>query len=223
MDNLHGNAERIVRVLLADDHVALRQGLELLIEAEAGMKVVGHADTGAEAIQLACTHQPDVVLMDVSMPDGNGIEATERIRRECPSVRVLGFSRHTDPGYARRLFSAGATGFVVKKISGAELIQALRVVAAGGTYLDSVMTPLMIDETFGRRPATPWKDGALTDREKEVLRWIARGHSNKEIAAELKISVKTVEYHKVRCSAKLQLKSRADIVRYAISQRWLEE
>jgi len=210
-----------IRILIADDHLLLRQGLQVLIETEPDMVVVGQADSGKSIVRLTLAEQPDVVVMDVSMPGGDGIEATAHILRDCPTVRVVGLSRHSDPGYARRLFEAGAVGYVVKKTSVVELVKAIRVVFAGGIYVDSVMKPLLKDRPFGAGNAR--QPGTLTDRETDVLRQIARGLSNKEIALDLKISVKTVEYHKARCSAKLHLSSRADIVKYAISQRWLEE
>ena len=210
-----------IRILIADDHLLLRQGLQVLIETEPDMVVVGQADSGKSIVGLTLAEQPDVVVMDVSMPGGDGIEATAHILRDCPTVRVVGLSRHSDPGYARRLFEAGAVGYVVKKTSVVELVKAIRVVFAGGIYVDTVMKPLLKDRPFGLANAR--QPGALTDRETDVLRQIARGLSNKEIALDLKISVKTVEYHKARCSAKLHLSSRADIVKYAISQRWLEE
>ena len=210
-----------IRILIADDHLLLRQGLQVLIETEPDMVVVGQADSGKSIVRLTLAEQPDVVVMDVSMPGGDGIEATAHILRDCPTVRVVGLSRHSDPGYARRLFEAGAVGYVVKKTSVVELVKAIRVVFAGGIYVDTVMKPLLKDRPFGLANAR--QPGALTDRETDVLRQIARGLSNKEIALNLKISVKTVEYHKARCSAKLHLSSRADIVKYAISQRWLEE
>ena len=210
-----------IRILIADDHLLLRQGLQVLIETEPDMVVVGQADSGKSIVRLTLAEQPDVVVMDVSMPGGDGIEATAHILRDCPTVRVVGLSRHSDPGYARRLFEAGAVGYVVKKTSVVELVKAIRVVFAGGIYVDAVMKPLLKDRPYG--VANARQPGALTDRETDVLRQIARGLSNKEIALDLKISVKTVEYHKARCSAKLHLSSRADIVKYAISQRWLEE
>jgi two-component system, NarL family, response regulator NreC len=210
-----------IRIIIADDHLLLRQGLQVLIETEPDMVVVAQADSGKSVVPLTLAEQPDVVVMDVSMPDGDGIEATAHILGDCPTVRVVGLSRHSDPGYARRLFEAGAVGYVVKKTSVEELVNAIRVVVAGGVYVDSVMKPLLSDRPFGMANAR--QQGALTDREADVLRQIARGRSNKEIALDLKISVKTVEYHKARCSAKLHLGSRADIVKYAISQRWLEE
>ena len=210
-----------IRIIIADDHLLLRQGLQVLIETEPDMVVVGQAESGESIVRLTVAEQPDVVVMDVSMPGGDGIGATAQILRDCPTVRVVGLSRHSDPGYARRLFEAGAVGYVVKKTSVVELVKAIRVVFAGGIYVDTVMKPLLKDRPYG--VANARQPGALTDRETDVLRQIARGLSNKEIALDLKISVKTVEYHKARCSAKLHLSSRADIVKYAISQRWLEE
>ena len=221
MNTLSKNGTPRIRILIADDHLLLRQGLQVLIETEPDMVVVGQADSGKSIVRLTLAEQPDVVVMDVSMPGGDGIEATAQILRDCPTVRVVGLSRHSDPGYARRLFEAGAVGYVVKKTSVVELVKAIRVVFAGGIYVDTVMKPLLKDRPFG--VANVRQPGALTDRETDVLRQIARGLSNKEIALDLKISVKTVEYHKARCSAKLHLSSRADIVKYAISQRWLEE
>lgn len=214
----------LIRVLLADDHALLREGLRLLIDAEPDMTVIGQTDNGLQACALAHTTSPDVVVMDLSMPDGPGIEATVRLRQECPTVRVVGLSRHTGPGYVRSLFAAGATGYVVKRSSASELVRAVRVVAAGGTYLDAVVTPLLAHDAEGREVShAGWTEATLSGREQEVLQQIARGRSNKDIAAGLGISVKTVEYHKARSTAKLGLRSRADIVRYAISQRWMEE
>lgn len=215
-------AARRLRIVVADDHVLLRQGLKVLIEAQPDLSVVDQADGGDDAVRRTMVLQPDVVVMDVSMPDGDGVSATERIRRECPAVRVVGLSRHTDPGYARRLFDAGASGYVVKKASVSELVAAIRVAAAGGIYLDSVMTPLFKDRAFGTTHAGREAD-RLTAREVQVLREIARGRSNREIAGSLNLSIKTVEYHRARSSAKLQLRSRADIVKYAIVQGWLED
>lgn len=212
-----------ITVLLADDHQLMRQGLRLLIESEPDMRVVEQADNGLDACALASAVRPDVVVMDVAMPGGHGIEATARIRATCPSVKVVALSRHCDPGYVRRMLTAGATGYVVKKSSASQLVQAIRTVAGGGTYLDSDVTQLLARDVDGASVRRDWTEAVLTDREVDVLRRVARGRSIKEIAAELAVSGKTVEYHKARCCAKLQLKSRADIVRYAISQRWMDE
>lgn len=213
-----------IRVLLADDHALLRDGLRLLIDAEPDMQVVAQAENGDEACALAHTTSPDVVVMDLSMPGSPGIDATARLRRECPAVRVVGLSRHSGAGYVRRLLSAGATGYVVKRSSASDLVRAVRVVAAGGTYLDAVVTallPLAAPSPGASPPAR--SDVALTTRETGVLQQIARGYSTKEVAAALRISTKTVEYHKARCMAKLGLRSRAEIVRYAIGRRWMED
>lgn len=213
---------RTIRIVLADDHVLVRQGLQGLLDAEPDLEVVGQAGSGDEATVCACTLRPDVVVMDVSMPDGDGIRATAAIQRQCPAVRVLGLSRHLDPGYVRRFLSAGASGYVVKRATAVELVRAIRAVAAGDTYVDAAVMPLLTEH---RRDGLRGEVGRteLTARETEVLRLIARGRSNSDVAATLGISVKTVEYHKARCAAKLGLRGRVDIVRYAISQGWMAE
>jgi len=214
-----------LRILLVDDHAVLREGLKALINAQPDMEVVGQAGNGREAVGKAKHCQVDVIVMDVSMPDLGGAEATEQIKRECPQVRVLALTRHADQGYLRRLLRAGASGYVLKKSAADELIHAVRVVAAGGAYVDPNLASELFENFVGRAPST---DPALslsdlTEREAEVLRLIAWGLSNKEIAAKLDISVKTVEYHKARSSEKLHLQSRTDILRYALSQGWLQE
>lgn len=215
-------ASRAIRVVLADDHVLLRQGLKTLLDAEPDIDVVGQAGSGDEVLARASELRPDVVVMDVSMPSGDGIRATLQIRRDHPQMRVLGLSRHLDPGYVRRLLDAGASGYVVKRASAAELLTAIRTVSAGGRYVDPALEPLLNQP---RQQALRGAVGGstLTARETEVLRLIARGRSNRDIGAALKISTKTVEYHKARCASKLGLRSRADIVRYAIGQGWMEE
>ena len=222
MAEIEHRSRRLIRIVLADDHVLLRQGLQSLLDAEPGLKVVGQASSGDEATACACTLLPDVVVMDVSMPNGDGIRATAKIRSECPAVRILGLSRHLDPGYVRRFLSAGASGYVVKRATAVELVRAVRAVAAGATYIDAAVAAPLADNTRdalrGDIGGTP-----LTARETEVLRLIARGRSNRDVAATLNISIKTVEYHKARCGTKLGFRGRADIVRYAISQGWMEE
>jgi len=214
--------QRHIRIVLADDHILLRQGLQVLIDAEPDLEVVGQASSGTEATEQARTLSPDVVVMDVSMPDGDGIRATAHIRSQYPAVRVLGLSRHLDPGYARRLLDAGASGYVVKRTTVTALIGAIRLVGQGETFIDAAVAPLLAKQPRDtRRGAMDSTD--LTPREGEVLRLIARGRSNRDIAVALGISVKTVEFHKARCVAKLGLSSRADIVRYAIAEGWMEE
>ena len=217
-----GDVTPRLKVLLVEDHETVRAGLRLIIDGQTDMAVVGEVADGSIALSDARALQPDVVVMDVSMPDGDGIRATAKIRSECPAVRILGLSRHLDPGYVRRFLSAGASGYVVKRATAVELVQAVRAVAAGATYIDAAVATPLADNTpdalRGDIGGTP-----LTARETEVLRLIARGRSNRDIAATLSISIKTVEYHKARCAAKLGLRGRADIVRYAIRQGWMEE
>lgn len=213
-----------LRIVLADDHAVVRAGLELLINAQIDMEVVGHADGGWEAVRLAQECQPDVIVMDVSMPDFGGAEATAQIKRESPQMRVLALTRHDDQGYLHRLLRAGAAGYVVKKTAADELIHAIRIVAAGGTYIDPRLAGEFVEGSDERSAAMENRARRqLTEREVEVLRLIAWGQSNKEIAAQLGISVKTVEFHKANSVEKLHLYTRTDIVRYALAQGWLKE
>ena len=214
-----------LRVLLADDHAILRDGLAMLINAQPDMEVVAQAATGHEAVRLACELEPDVAVLDVSMPDVGGAEATANIREQCPRVRVLALTRHGDQGYLRSLLGAGATGYVLKKSAAEALIHAIHVVAEGGTYVEPSLAAAIVDRALGRdgseRGASPRE--MLTTREEEVLRAIAWGRSNKEIANELGISIKTVESYKASAIEKLQLRSRTDILRYALAHGWVSE
>ena len=215
-----------LRILLADDHAILREGLRLLVESQADMEVVGQAGDGREAVQLAQRLRPDVVVMDVSMPGLGGAEATEQLRACCPSVRVLALTRHADQGYLRRLLHAGATGYVLKKSAAETLIAALRTVAGGGTWIDPALAGALVARVLNAfDPAAAPKPlhGELSEREEQVLRLIAWGQSNKEIAAKLGLSVKTVESYKATALEKLQLRSRTDIVRYALARKWLSD
>jgi DNA-binding NarL/FixJ family response regulator len=213
-----------LRILLADDHAVLREGLRLLVNAERDMSVVGEAGGGREAVRQTKERRPDIVVMDISMPDLDGVAATEQIRQVNPQVRVLVLTRHGDQGYLRRLLRAGASGYVIKKTAADELINAIRVVAAGGTYLDPSLAGDLVESLVGQSAAaTVTPRGELTRREVEVLHLIAWGQSNKEVAAQLGIGVKTVEYHKANATKKLRLRSRTDIVRYALAQGWLQE
>jgi len=213
-----------LRVLLAEDHEMVREGIKALVNAQPDMEVVGEAASGRLAVQLAQELHPDGVVMDISMPEMNGLKATARLKELCPRVRVLALTRHADAGFIRQLFSAGATGYVLKQSASAELVRAIRAVASGGSFLDPQITGKVIGgyinqpTSYGDEPA-----GDLSERETEVLRLIAWGHSNKEIAAHLSLSVKTVEAHKANTMKKLGLTSRIDIVRYALLQGWLQD
>jgi DNA-binding NarL/FixJ family response regulator len=215
-----------IRVVIADDHAIVRDGLRALVEAQPGLQVVGEAADGQEAWRRACDLKPDVVLLDVSMPSAGGADAAARIATDCPTVRVVALTMHEERGYVTRMLRAGVSGYVLKRTATAELVRAIRMVAAGGTYVDPSLAGSLLTESSHRRPRTT-NGGAcaddLTAREREVLRLVARGHSNKEIATALEISVKTVETHKANGMAKLGLGSRAALVRFGMGQGWLSD
>jgi DNA-binding NarL/FixJ family response regulator len=214
-------AQKTIRVLLAEDHATVRQGLKLLINGERDMAVVGEAADGAGALDLTASAEPDIVVMDLSMPGMNGLAATRAIKQRHPQVAVVTLTRHGDEAYLKELLRAGVSGYVLKQSASAELLDAIRAAAAGQEYLDST---LGAGRPFPFRHAgQPAARPAITEREVEVLRRLAWGYSNKEIAAELEISVKTVEVHKANAARKLGLRGRIDIVRYALLQGWLAD
>jgi len=215
-----------VRVVIADDHAIVREGLRALVDAQPGLEVVGEAADGQEASERAYDLRPDVLVLDLSMPAGGGVEAAERIQRRCPDVRLLALTMHEERGYVSRVLRAGATGYVLKRAAAAELVRAIRTVAVGGMYIDpSLAGALIIDQTHrlvrGNGGGHSSGVDELTVREGEVLRLVALGHSNKEIATKLEISVKTVETHKASAMARLGLSNRVALVRFAIDQGWL--
>lgn len=212
-----------LRVLIADDHETVREGLKAIINAQEDMAVVGVADNGREALERSRELLPDVAILDVSMPELNGLQATERIRQCCPQVRVLTLTRHTDDGYLQTLLKAGASGYVLKQSPSATLLTAVRAVAAGQTFLDPAITEKVVGNYVNRSgAATRAPQNEPSEREQEVLRMIAWGYSNKEIAARLDLSVKTIEAHKANAMHKLGMRSRIDIVRYAMLRGWLQ-
>ena len=209
-----------LRILLADDHATVREGLGMILNSQPDMQVVGTASEGQAAIDEAERIKPDVVIMDISMPGVNGLEATAQLMKRSPSVRVLTLTRHSDLSYLRQLMTAGAAGYVLKQSPAETLLNAVRVVAGGRTYIDEAMTPAAaaVDDSGAatREPSKP-----LSKREMEVLRMISWGATNKEIAQKLSLSVKTVEAHKANGMRKLGMRSRVDIVRYAVLHDWL--
>ena len=212
-----------LRVFLADDHAVVREGLKALINAEAGMEVVGEAADGQTALDAATQLQPDVVVMDISMPGLSGAKATQRLKQACPRVKVLALTVHEDRGYLRQLLEAGASGYVLKRAAAEELVHAIRTVAGGGMYLDPSLAGKVVGSFVSKQGATDVSKGTgLSDREEEVVRLIAQGYSNKEIAARLSLSVKTVETYKARSMEKLGLRGRTDFVRYALQRGWLQ-
>ena len=212
-----------LRVLLAEDHAIVREGLRALLDAQPDIEVVGEAADGREALDAAKALGPDVVVMDISMPGLNGARATEEIRRDCPGTRVLALTAHEDKGYLRQLVQAGASGYLLKRAASQDLIHALRAVAAGGTYLDPALAGDVLAGLAGKAASRDSRrEDELSEREAEVVRLIARGFSNKEIAAQLDLSSKTVETYKARSLEKLGLSSRSDLVSYAVQRGWLD-
>jgi DNA-binding NarL/FixJ family response regulator len=212
-----------LRIFLADDHAVVREGLKALINSQPDMQVIGEAEDGRAACQRARDLQPDIVILDVSMPHLNGAQAAEQLKRVCPNAKVLALTVHEDTGYLRQLLEAGAAGYVLKRSAAEELIRAIRIVAAGGIYLDPNLAGKLVNRFVRKQSTNDVLQGSdLSDRETEVLRLMAQGYSNKEIAAQLNISIKTVETYKARSMEKLGLHSRVEIVRYALQQGWLD-
>ena len=211
-----------LRIVLADDHATVRHGLKLLIDSQADMGVVGEAADGDGVLRQANALKPDVVVIDISMPGMNGLVATRALKRMQPDVAIVALTRHEDEIYLVELLRAGASGYVVKQSAPIEFVRAIRAVAAGGVYVDPAMTSRVADALLARGADVSGQPrSSISERESEVLRLVAVGHSNKEIAALLKISVKTVEVHKTNAMRKLGMTGRVDIVRYAVLQGWL--
>jgi len=209
-----------IRVLIVDDHAVVRTGIRLLLGQEPDIEPVGEAGTGREAIFEARSLKPDVILMDVVMPDQTGLEALPTLLHEHPETKVLLLSMQDDPRYVREAFSAGASGYVLKEAADAEVVNAVREVARGGRYVNPELgARLVAAEAEAQRRA---EDDPLSDREREVLRLLALGHTNQEIAKMLYISVRTAETHRAHIMQKLRLSSRAELVRYAMSRGLLE-
>jgi DNA-binding NarL/FixJ family response regulator len=203
----------VIRILLADDHVLVRQGFKLILSEQSDMEIAGEAANGREAVEQAEKLQPDVVIMDVTMPELNGIEATRRITAAAPRTRVLALSMHKDAVYVREILRAGARGYLLKDSADADLIAAVRAVAKGEGYLSPAISDAVL--TDYRRHVTDPLD-LLTTREREVLQMIAEGKTNKEIATTLNLSVYTVEAHRGRVMEKLNLHSTGELVRFAL-------
>ena len=210
-----------IRVLLAEDHETVRHGLKLLINRQPDMEVVGEAGDGRHAVERAGVLKPNVAIVDVSMPEMNGLAATKAICEATPGTAVVALTRYSDDAYVQELLNAGALGYVLKQSPSGELVDAVRAAAAGRQYLDRSLAARVAGTMVKRRGRTP--SAPISDRETEVLRLMALGHSNKEIAVTLELSVKTVEVHKANAMRKLSLAGRTDVVKYALLQGWLRE
>lgn len=213
-----------LRILLADDHKMVREGLRVLIDSQSGMQVVGEAANGREALQKAAELKPDIVLMDLSMPELNGLQATELLRKQNPAIKVIALTAHEDESYLSQLCKAGAVGYVLKRSPANELVQVISLVAKGQVYFEpSLAGKALKRQVTGAAGNRDNANADLSEREKEVLSLIAWGYSNKETAGRLKLSVKTVETYRVRVAEKLGLKSRTQLVKYALRQGWMSD
>ena len=213
-----------LRILLADDHRIVRDGLRLLIDNQPDMRVVGEAATGKEVLSQARELKPDLVVMDLSMPEMNGLQATQTLKAERPDLKVVALTAHEDETYLSQLCKAGASGYVLKRSAGEELIRAIGTVAKGGVYYEATLASKALARQMAGQPVAPkMRTADLSEREKEVLLRLAWGYSNKEIAGELGLSVKTVETYKFRVGEKLALRSRTEMVQYALAQGWLSD
>jgi two-component system, NarL family, response regulator NreC len=210
-----------VRVLVVDDHAVVRAGLTLLLNAADDVEAVGEAGSARDAIFQARSLNPDVVLLDVVLPDGSGIDIVPQLLHEHPELKILVLSMQDDASYVREAFAAGASGYVLKEAADSEVVSAIREVARGGRYVHPELgARLVAAEADERRRA---EEDPLSDREREVLRMLALGHTNQEIAQQLYISVRTAETHRAHIMQKLRLSSRAELVRYALAQGLLEQ
>jgi len=211
-----------IRVLLVEDHETVREGLRLLLDSQSDMEVVAEAPDGRAAVEYNERFRPQVIVMDLSMPEMNGLAATQAIKQSHPETAIVALTRHDDAAFVDELKKAGASAYVLKQSASRELLDAVRVAAVGGSYLDAQLRArdakaASDDPARGRRPPS------VSEREKQVLRMMAVGHSNKEIAEALGITIKTVEVHKANAMRKLRLRGRIDVVRFAILHGWLQE
>jgi DNA-binding NarL/FixJ family response regulator len=210
-----------IRVVLADDHPVVLAGMKALIEASPDIEVAGESNNGHAALQVLHAKSPDIAIIDISMPEMGGITLANRIAQDHAATKVLVLTAQEDRAYVQQLLSAGARGYVLKRSAADELIRAIRTVHAGGVYID----PAIADKILARKDAAEpsGSSSALSDREEEVLKLAAQGWTNRETAEKLGISVKTVETYKARAAEKLDLRTRAEIVRYGKSRGWLDD
>ena len=208
-----------INIILAEDHRIVREGLKSLLERRPDFKVVAEAENGREAVNLCRELGPDLVLMDIGMPQLNGVEATRQVRQACPQTRVLALSMHSDPRFVVDVLKAGAKGYLLKDSAFAELVRAVEAVAAGGTYLSSQLADNLPVERLREKAADDCAQAALTGRETEVLQLLAEGRSTNQIAENLGISPKTVEVHRMNIKTKLGIYTTAGLTKYAVRQR----
>ena len=211
------------KIIIADDHAVLRAGLKMLLNAQEDMLVVGEATNGQEALATVREHLPDLLLLDISMPKTDGLQILSQVKHAHPNVRVLILTMHEEEGYLRRALEAGAAGYCPKSAADAELISAIRAVMRGNVYIHPSHTRVLLDKMIAPASEAMAPSAELSEREHAVLKLIALGHTNQDIAVQLSLSVKTVETYRARGMEKLGLTSRAALVRYAIQQGWMSD
>ena len=212
-----------IRVILVEDHPVLRAGVGTLLRGEGDLEMIGEAENGLLGVQLALELQPDVVIMDVSLPELGGVAATERIKDARPEQRILALSAHEDAAFARTLLDAGADGYALKRSACDELVRAVRIVAGGGSYVDPSLAGALVAGQRRTARSGTMPTASLSEREAEVIRLTAQGYTSKEIAQSLNLSPRTLETYKARAMAKLNLGSRAELIRYAVRCGWLRD
>ncbi len=214
-----------IHILLADDHTILRAGLKMMLNAQPDMEVVGEAQDGRQALHEAQRLHPDIILMDITMPDMNGIEATKQVKKQLPDVKVLILTMHENDEYVFQALRAGASGYMLKEAADTDLINALHVIQSGNFYLSPTAQSVMVGDYLQRVHAGEEKDSysCLTEREREILKLVAEGFTNNQIAERLVISPKTVDTHRTHVMDKLNLHSRAELVKYAMRRGLLED
>lgn len=208
-----------IRILLADDHIIFREGMRSLLSREPDIEVVGGAENGRETVRLACELKPDVIVMDITMPDLNGMEATRQIKKRIPDTKVLCLSMHSDRRYVLDMFRAGVSGYLLKNCAFKELSQAIHIVAMNQIYISPQIAHIIVDESIARQPpVTSSVYSILTPREREVLQLIAEGKNTKQMALKMHLSTKTIEAHRRRLMRKLNIHSVAELTKYAVGE-----
>lgn len=209
---------RKIKLLLVDDHAVLRSGLRLLLSTQPDMEVVGEGSSGEEALELTRELKPDLVVLDLTMPGRSGFEVLEDLKRQSPKVKVLVLTMHEDEEYLRHVLKYGGNGYILKRAADVELLSAIRAVARGEVFIEPAMTQALVKDLMPKGDPGGKKEHGLSDREKEVLKLVALGFTNQQVADTLTISIKTVESHKARIKEKLNLSRRSDLVRYALAE-----
>jgi two-component system, NarL family, response regulator NreC len=211
------------KILIVDDHAVLRKGLRLILEGQRDIRVVGEAARAGEAVGMCSSLKPDVVLLDLTLPDKNGLEVLKELKEKWPAVKVLVLTMHDDEAYLRGAIQGGANGYILKNAADTDLIFAIQIVLRGEMFIDPALTRALFEAIRSKEGAIHAKKKPLSDRERQVLQLVALGYTNQDIADDLVISVKTVESHKSRIKEKLDLTHRSDLVRHALSEGLLEE